>query len=140
VRFDQGEKELGMKDLEQARKLAPREPGVAYHLGEMKRKLGDLDGAMVQFDAAVKFDKKYAQGHLGRGLVHLLQRRFDEAVADITMAISLDPRLPHAFANRGIAYYLKGEKVLAEKDFASAEKLDPTIREEVTEFIKTLQN
>jgi len=129
-----------MKDIEHARKLAPKNAGIAYQLGEMRRQLGDMISAMEQFNAAIGFDKKYAQGYLGRGLVHLLQRKFDEAIADISTAISLDSRLPHAFANRGIAYFLKGEKDLAEKDFASAEALDPTIREEVNEYISKLKN
>jgi tetratricopeptide (TPR) repeat protein len=134
-----GDGKLALADLKYAKTLAPKSAVVAYQLGEIRRELGDLDGAMSQFELAIKQDSKIAQGYLGRGLIHLQRREMEDAIADISKAITLDARLPHAFANRGIAYSMIGSNELAEKDFAAAAALDPTIRKEIDELLSTLK-
>jgi tetratricopeptide (TPR) repeat protein len=86
---------------------------------------GDLERAIVDFDAAIKLDPKLAVAYHDRGTAYGLRGDNDRAIADFTAAIKLDPKNAVAFNNRGFAYRNKGETDKALADFSDAIGLDP---------------
>jgi len=85
----------------------------------------DFGAALVDFDRCVNIDPNDAQGYSGRGSVHFLQGKFQDAVDDYTKAIALLPKEARTLAQRGYAYSGLGDTEHAGADFEGALKLDP---------------
>jgi tetratricopeptide (TPR) repeat protein len=71
-----------------------QQPNVAETLsksGESKRRKGDLDGALVDFDQALTLQPELASAYSGRGLVRNAKEDFDGALADLKRAFELRP-------------------------------------------------
>ncbi|HEY2051296.1 MAG TPA: DUF3857 domain-containing protein [Caulobacteraceae bacterium] len=66
-----------------------------------------------------------AVGFGRRGLQHLLEEEYAEAVADLTRSIELDPKAAKTFYNRGVAYAGLQQSARARSDFDAALRLDP---------------
>ena len=74
-----------------------------------------------------------AQEHLEAGRRHLIEGRYNEAIAELSTAASLDPKLREAHNLLGIAYNEKGFGDRAKESFERAVKVDP-------EDVETLNN
>lgn len=75
---------------ENARRLAPQDYRWPYYLGNVRERMGDLDGAADAFARALTLDtsKLAALVHLGE--VYLAQNRLGEARLMLTRALALD--------------------------------------------------
>lgn len=94
------------------------------NLAGAMEKLGDLDGAMRNYDAAIRLNDHYAPAYNGRGTIYSKKGDFDNAVRNCTRAIELDPNYAKAYNNRGIAFTEQGRAGLAIADFSRAIELD----------------
>ena len=70
---------------------------------------GDIDGAIADFDIALKYDPSYANAYSNRGNARYAKGDLDGAIADLDKAIVLNPRDAVAYNNRGNALQAKGE-------------------------------
>ncbi|HEX6377395.1 MAG TPA: tetratricopeptide repeat protein [Allosphingosinicella sp.] len=95
--------------------------------GILKARLGDIDQAIVDYDAALRRDPNEAEAYLNKGfaLLHLpdaaLQARpmFDSALAKKTRRPEL------AYYGRAVANELTGQVRAAYEDYRQASLLDP---------------
>jgi len=80
-----------------------KDKAVAYcNIGACKGDLGDREGAIKDFDDAVKNDNNYAIAYYNRGNQYYLLRDYQNALEDYNKAIELNPRDNNAIKNRDI--------------------------------------
>jgi tetratricopeptide (TPR) repeat protein len=106
--------------------------------GILKSRLGNLDGAITDYDAALERDPDQAEAYLNKGFA-LLDRSdsgeaakplFDEALAKKT----LRPEL--AYYGRGVANEMTGEVRAAYQDYRQASRIDPKWRQPKVELAR----
>ena len=86
---------------------------------------GDLDGAIANFNEALRLDPKNAVVFFNRGWAYSRKRDDDRAFADYSESIRLDPKNSGAFNNRGLIYSNKREYDKAIADFNEAVQSNP---------------
>ena len=64
---------------------------------------GDWEGAIAEFEAALRVDPQNADACLQIGIVHLSQGNLDSAMTNFTLALRLTPTLADAYFYRGQA-------------------------------------
>jgi tetratricopeptide (TPR) repeat protein len=88
----------------------------------------DLDGALADFDNAIKFDPNDADAYFKRGRAFLIVGNAKFAIADFDKSIAIDDRNPLVYAERGFARQSQGEDGEAQKDFERGLKLNNDLR------------
>ena len=71
--------------------------------GSDKYTKGDLDGAISDYNQAIKLNPKLAKAYYNRGLARYDKGSLDEAIADYDQAIKLNPKYEDAYVNRALA-------------------------------------
>jgi tetratricopeptide (TPR) repeat protein len=84
---------------------------------------GDLDGAVKDYNEAIRLKPDYADAFNNRGNARYDQRNYEEAIQDYNEAIRLKPGYTLAFNNRGMARKAKGDIEGANRDFEQAKRL-----------------
>jgi tetratricopeptide (TPR) repeat protein len=116
---DQAMRDEGLSDYERVATLVNR--------GILKARLGNLEEAIVDYDAALHRDPNQAEAYLNKGfaLLHLPEAApqarpmFDSALAKRTRRPAL------AYYGRAVANELTGEVRAAYQDYRQASLLDP---------------
>jgi len=99
---------------------------VAYtNRGVARQAAGDVDGALADYGAALRYNPGYAEGRNDRGIVRYLRGDLDGALADYDAAIRVRPEYADAYLNRGLARQAKGDATGALADFGVAIRLRP---------------
>lgn len=94
-------------------------------LGQIKLDAGDIDQALVDFNASIASDPAKWLAYHNRGYVYATQGEFEKALADFNRTIELNPTFVRAFVNRGELYYADGKFAEAIADYTAALKLQP---------------
>jgi tetratricopeptide (TPR) repeat protein len=107
--------------------VTPRDIIATYvNRGIVRLRRGDADGAMRDFDEALRRDPGEAEAYLNRGSALLRRERTDEAVAMYSQALEHNTRRPAlAHYGRAMAYELLGNARAAYSDYRRASELDP---------------
>jgi tetratricopeptide (TPR) repeat protein len=92
--------------------------------GVAKVGVGDLDGALKDFTAALDKSPSFVDAVKNRGIVHKLAGAYDLAVADFSRALRLDRNSPDLYNLRGSALLDKDEYDGAVADFDRAIAID----------------
>jgi len=106
-------------------------PGVDESSAELvnrgieKGKKGDLDGAIADFDRAIKADPKDDAPYFNRAQAKSLKKDAAGAIADYTRAIELGSTNPAAYNNRGNARAENNDSDGAIADYTRAIELNP---------------
>ena len=100
-------------------------PQAYYNRGNSKCYLGDLSGALDDYETAIKLNPNYSMVYMGRAFAKAYRGQDEEAIADNTKAIALNPWHKEAFFNRGCVYMSIGKDAAALRDFKSALNIDP---------------
>lgn len=118
-----GHFELALREAQDAAALDPVSPlssnlelGRALFLSQM------YDSAAVVFRATLARDPTSLRGHMHLGQVYVQQRRFDDAIRELTRAARLSPNTSRPVALLAHAYGAKG-------DVAAAHALLDTVRQ-----------
>ena len=93
--------------------------------GIEKAKNGDLDGAMADFDRAIKRNPKDDAPYYNRAQAKRLKNDTHGAIADYTRAIELGSQNPAAYNNRGNARAENNDRDGAIADYTRAIELKP---------------
>ena len=102
----------------------------AYHSRAIARAyLGELDGAVDDYQRALRIKPKWAEAYLGLGYVMLDKKDFASAIVDFSHALRIKPTLVSAHHARGTAFMKEGRMEPAVVDFTNAIKLDPEMAE-----------
>jgi predicted O-linked N-acetylglucosamine transferase (SPINDLY family) len=88
-------------------------------------KLDRFDEAIVSLDKALKHSPNHVKALNNRGLAHMAQQHWRDALEDFNKAIALDPEDPELYFNKGQAAWKHKALQIAELSFAQAIKLDP---------------
>ena len=124
---------LGLAPLE-ACDLAVRTPdstpelraGSYNNRGVVKFSLGDLDGALADFDSAIEVREDLGQAYINRGYVFVARQRWQDCIAAFDKGIALGAEeLEKAYFNRGIAHEELGHVREAYYDYLKASELKP---------------
>jgi tetratricopeptide (TPR) repeat protein len=105
---------------------------VATHVnrGILRSRLGDMAGAMRDFDAALAIDPNQPEAYLNKGVVLIRQDNPDAALPLFTMALEKNTRRPAlAYYGRGIAHEELGNIRSAYNDYKRAVEEDPEWKE-----------
>lgn len=94
--------------------------------GVVKFSLGDLDGALADFDAAIVVREDLGQAHVNRGYIFVARQRWQDCIAAFDRGIALGAmELEKAYFNRGIAHEELGHVREAYYDYLKASELKP---------------
>jgi serine/threonine protein kinase/tetratricopeptide (TPR) repeat protein len=77
-------------------------------------------------NTALRLDSTIAEGYAARGVLQMMQWRFDDAAKDLERARRLDPSNPLALQWLGELRLVRGDAAGAEEALTQASKLDPT--------------
>jgi lipoprotein NlpI len=103
-------------------------PAIVYTArGLAKAIKGDSDGAIADFNTAIKLDPTLVKAYEGRGVVKQQKGDLDGAMADFNAAINLNPKLADAYEGRGLVKQQKGDLDGAASDYNRALELDPKL-------------
>ncbi len=108
-----------------ARLHAQATPNDLVEQGLTKSDKGDLDGAIADFNQALKLDPNFVRALGNRGNAQKDKGDLDGALADFSRIIELDPKSAHAYAGRAEVKRNKGDLDGAIADFNRAIELDP---------------
>ena len=81
-------------------------PGGYKLRGDIKQRLMDMHGALLDYVRAEKVDDSDARLFVSRSAIHVTEGRVKEAVRDADRAIALDPKDADAWYNRACANYI----------------------------------
>src|SRR5438552_9686620 len=88
----------------------------------------DIEGALADFDRAIKYDPNDAEAYFKRGRAFLIIGNAKFAIADFDKSIALDDHNPLVYAERGFARQTQGQNSEAQKDFERGLKLNNDLR------------
>lgn len=98
-----------------------------YNAGNEKYGKQDLDGALADYNEAIRLDPNLAVAYLSRGTVYLSKNDLDKGIEDLTKAIDLKlskvEDQSKAFTNRAAAYSAKNDFDKALTDVEEAIKI-----------------
>ena len=95
--------------------------------GIEKGKKGDLNGAIADFDKAIKANPNDSDVYINRAYAKRQKKDPAGAIADYSRTIEIDPEYSHAYYNRAIAKKQKGDVAGSEADRKRAGEIDPTL-------------
>jgi tetratricopeptide (TPR) repeat protein len=93
--------------------------------GDAKFNAGDFQGALHDYEAAIRIDGKNWSSYSGRGNTRNSLGDWRGAVQDFDKAIALNPLWPKSYNNRGVAKARLGDRQGAILDLSKAIELDP---------------
>jgi tetratricopeptide (TPR) repeat protein len=93
--------------------------------GVERRAHGDLQGALAEFDAALRLDPRMVVAYNNRGVARQELGELTEALADFNAALRLDPHYADAYSNRAAVRAEMNDAAGAEADCRRALELAP---------------
>ncbi|MEY3332225.1 MAG: hypothetical protein RLZZ176_525 [Cyanobacteriota bacterium] len=79
------------------------------NLGNLLKIVGDLPGAKIAYETAIKIDSNFVFGHYNLGMVCKAMGLFTEAIDAYNNAINLDPDYAEAYQNLGVVLLKVGD-------------------------------
>ena len=77
------------------------------------------------FNKAIEINPEDAEAYYNRGVVHVVNQRYDQAIADYSRALVINPRYAASYHNRGVTYGRKGQYDKAIADFTKSIEINP---------------
>lgn len=115
--------------------------GTYINRAVMKVALGQIDGAMEDYNSGLLLDPDLGDGYVDRGAALITLKRYDEAIVDINKGIGLGQTYEHVgYYNRGVAEFFLGRITPAYHDFKKASEIAPEFipaSEQLKNFVVT---
>lgn len=96
ARGEAGDPAAALAALDTARRVAPMRADVHRHIGDIARKLGDSEGAIVAYRNALTLDPQYAIVRFELARVFVERRMFREAEQELVAALEAVPTYAEA--------------------------------------------
>lgn len=93
--------------------------------GAIKVNMGDLQGAIDDFDKAIALSPEDAVAFNNRGIAYSSMGHLEKAIKDYDKALELNPNYAGVYNNRGLAYQTKGDFDKAIEKYDKAIELNP---------------
>ncbi|AFY81753.1 serine protease [Oscillatoria acuminata] len=93
--------------------------------GAIRKDLGDVQGAIDDFNQAIKINPQNTNAYYNRGNARKESGDWQGVIADYTKAIDLNPQYADAYNNRGVARKDSGDLSGAIADYTKAIELNP---------------
>jgi len=98
--------------------------GARAHLGLVEPEAG-LAAALTAGQQALQQDRDDPWAHLAVGYIHMVSRRFKQAIEELSEAVSCNPSFAHAFMVMGSTYAYNGMSEEGLRHTATAARLSP---------------
>ena len=105
--------------INKAIELSPR-AAFYYNRGNVRDDLGDKQGAIDDYNLAIKFNPNLALAYNNRGLVRYELGDKQGAIDDYNQAIKINPNYAQAYSNRGVVYHQQGNYIAAISEYNQA--------------------
>lgn len=103
--------------LQEALKLFPDYLHALNKLGEQQMALSQFAEAQAAFERAITINTRYALPHINLGFLHISQKRYDQAIAELEIGNRHDDTYPMSHLHLGLALMSKPQP-----DYDRAEK------------------
>ncbi|MCW6037403.1 tetratricopeptide repeat protein [Spirulina subsalsa FACHB-351] len=103
----------------------PENPAVWSNRGNMRVSQNELQGAIADYNQAIKLAPDAPDPYLNRGIAYERQQQWSKAIADYEKVLSLTPQDPLAYNNLGNAQAGQGHWQAAIEDYKKATELAP---------------
>jgi tetratricopeptide (TPR) repeat protein len=113
------------KTIDQALRLAPRDPQVLSLAGFVHLANRDYRGALPLWERALKSDPRFGEPHLGLAIYHFRYREFSQGLEEMLTATLLDPRVSSYQTELGKALFQTRAFDRALEVYDYAKTLDP---------------
>lgn len=105
-------------------RLHPRSAAAWNNRAVARVRLGDLNGAVRDYNRAIELSPSDPELYLNRGNALVAAGQYAEAIQDFDRAVTLAPTYARAVFNRGTAYALAGQPEAARRDWQAAVQLE----------------
>lgn len=105
--------------------IAPTEGLYRRNLGELLRRVGQLNAAIATLTVAIQLEPHNAESHYLLALSYNDSRHYALAISHYQTALSLDPHHGFAWNNLGAALEVQGDKQQAKEAYMNAIHLNP---------------
>jgi tetratricopeptide (TPR) repeat protein/S1-C subfamily serine protease len=112
--------------INKAIELSPR-AAFYNNRGIVRDELGDKQGAIDDYNLAIKINPNFANAYYNRGIVRDELGDKQGAIDDYNLAIKINPKYAEAYAGRGIVRNDLGDKQGAIDDYTLAIKINPNL-------------
>ncbi|MFH1283396.1 MAG: tetratricopeptide repeat protein [bacterium] len=86
---------------------------------------GNLIGAKIEYENAIRFNPRLDVAYIGLGYVYLSQGKIKEAIREYVKSLDINPNQPEAHYSLGVAYYNNGDVSQARYEWKKALLIDP---------------
>jgi len=97
-----------------------------HRLGEIRFGVQDFEGAVREWEGALRADGQHIPSLLSLAEVDLLLRSYDAALLKINSALRIDDRLDDAYFLKGMLYLETRDTATAASSFQTVVEVDPT--------------
>lgn len=105
--------------------LRPDQTSLRFELAHAQETAGDLDGALLTYEAIGKLGCDTAELHTARGLLLHRMNRMHDAAQEFRAALALGDRTADGYNRLGVVLYQAGDLRGARTSFEKAMALDP---------------
>lgn len=106
-------------------KTSPSSPNNHNNLGDVYGRHGDLAGAALEFQTAIKLKPNYADAYHNLANTQMQMGKFDEVIINYQKAIRFNPNLWQSYRGLAIVYFQKKQFDLAILQLQKAIKINP---------------
>ncbi len=134
---------LAMQDFNAVAAIDPRAvavPLIFEHRGEVKRELGDIDGAIADFSRQLEIKPDSSSAYNSRALARQAKGDDPGALEDFKHAIENDRDNAVAYANRGLLLLQLKQELRARQDFEACVQLRPELKSQLEARIKNVRS
>jgi len=125
IDLEQGRKEDGLSEAQEAARLAPDNPEPHVVLGRAYFAGGEEEKAAAEYEKALRLNPKEGEAYLALGQMRFFQRRYPQAAENFQQAIQVSPNLASAYAGMAEVLLQQGRSAEARTMLEKVVVLDP---------------